>query len=344
MSNPEPLEVVLTVVDPEYPKRIDIKEIVKDKKLFKSAIRFAEMNGLYYYFISRLKNLNLYLPFLDAKRWGEENKMLEEFKESIGLLNRVSNEYGIDYIIIKECNTIPHVPRDVDIFVREIDKVKIIEALKGYGMEYMETSVTQMILRKEGYIDIELYNRINYLAIDFIDENFLFESCITDTIFGIECTSLNEEANLLLTIIHGLMGHRRVSLLDFLHIKYIIGGANIDVCKQYARKNGWESVFNLTLDKLDSLHERIYKEGGIINFPYLFDRNFMMRCISELVDINARKLKIVFYISLIQDEIVEKSKNTFLYNVVKSHKSIEKLVASFFEIVDFKKIRGDRHR
>lgn len=344
MNNPKPLEVVLTVIDPEYPKRVDIEKIVNDKKLFKSAIRFAERNGLYYYFISRLKNLNLDLPFLDAKRWEEESKRLEEFKESIRLLNKVSSEYGIDYILIKACNTIPHVPRDVDIFVRETDRVKIIEALKSYGMEYIETSVTEMILRKEAHIDIELYNRICYLGIDFIEDDFLFESRITDTILGIEYPSLNKEANLLLTVIHALLGHRRISLLDFLHIMNLQKKDNIDVCREYARKKGWVSMFDLTSNELDSLHERIYKKGMIIHFPYLFKRNFMMKCISELIELNNKKLKIVFYLSLIQDEIVEKSKNTFLYDVVKSHQSIEKLVTSFMNLIDFKKRRGDMHR
>lgn len=344
MSNPKLLNIVLAVVDSEYPEKVDIDEIVRDKKLFKSAVRLAERNGLYYIFISRLRELSVDLPFLDVKRWKGENKRLEEFKESIKVLNKVSGEYGIDYILIKACNTIPHVSRDVDIFVRNEDRTKIIDALKSYGMEYIDTSVTETILRKEGYIDIELYSRICYLGIDFIDEDFLFESRITDTTFGIEYPSLNEEANLLLTIIHALLGHRRISLLDFLHIMNLRKKANIDVCREYARKKGWESVFNLTLGKFDSIHERIYKEGEIINFTYLFDRKFMMGCISELGDLNARKLKIIFYISLIQDEIVEKSKNTFLYNVVKSHKSIEKLVTSFMNIINFKKMRGDMHR
>jgi len=344
MSSPEPLEVVLALVDPEYPYTIDIEKIVKDKKLFNSVAKFAKRNGLYYYFVNRLKKLNLDLPFLDEKRWKEEKRRLEKFKESIKLLNKVSDECEINYILIKACNTIPHVSRDVDIFVRERDKVKIIEALKRYGMEYIDTSVTEMILRKEGFIDIELYSRICYLGIDFIDEDFLFGSCITDTIFGIEYPSLNEEANLLLTIIHALLGHRRISLLDFLHIKNIRKKANIDICRRYAREKGWESIFNLTLDKLDSLHEKIYKDGETVHFPYLFDRNFMMRCISELEEVNTRKLRMIFYVSLIQDEIVEKSKNSYLYDLVKSYKFLETLVMSFFNFINFKKRRGDAHK
>jgi len=344
MSSPEHLEVVLTLVDPEYPYRIDIEKIVKDKKLFNTVAKFAERNGLYYYFVNNLKKLNLDLPFLDEKRWNEEKRRLEEFKESIKLLNKVSNECEINYILIKACNTIPHVSRDVDIFVRERDKVKIIEALKRYGMEYIDTSVTEMILRKEGFIDIELYSRICYLGMDFIDEDFLFGSCITDTIFGIEYPSLNEEANLLLTIIHALLGHRRISLLDFLHIKNIRKKANIDICRRYAREKGWQSIFNLTLEKLDSLHEKIYKDGKSVHFPYLFDRNFMMRCISEFGKVNTRKLRMIFYVSLIQDEIVEKSKNSCLYDLVKSHKFLETLVTSFFNFINFKKRRGDMHR
>ena len=59
MNNLDTMKVVLSVVDPEYPNDIQVEEIAKDKGLLKSAIKLAEKNGLYYYFIYRLKDLGV---------------------------------------------------------------------------------------------------------------------------------------------------------------------------------------------------------------------------------------------------------------------------------------------
>ena len=343
MSNPKPLNIVLAVVDSEYPEKVNIGEIAKDKKLFKSAVRLAERNGLYYYFISRLRELNVDLPLLDVKRWEEENKKLEEFKESIKLLNKVSNDYGLDYIVIKECNTILHIPKDIDIFTQKEERSKIIKALEDNGMKYLDIDVNETILRKEGYIDVELYSRICYLGIDFIDGSFLRKSCVKNMMFEIEYFDLNKEANFLITLIHRLLGHRSMSLLDFLHMKHIRNDIQVDVCRKYACEKGWGSVFDLTLNKLNILHEKIYKEGDVVPFPYLFDRKFMLKCVSGIDGLNMGKYdKIIFSISLIQDRIIHELKDSFLYNLLKSFKPT-RIVISFFTR-SVRKMRGDMHR
>ena len=342
MNNLDPLKVVLSVVDPEYPNDIQVEEIAKDKGLLKSAIKLAERNGLYYYFIYKPKELGVDLPF-EKDRWTKENQRLSEFKETISLLNTVSNDYGIDYIIIKACNAIPHIPRDVDIFVRNEDRTRIIEALEDKGMECIDLDVTETVLRKEGYIDVELYSRICYLGIDFIDESLFWESNIKDMMFGIEYSSLNKEANFLLMLIHRLLGHRSMSLLDFLHMNSLKDDIDIDACRKYARENGWESVFDLVVNKLNALYEKIYKEGEIVPFPYLFDRKFMLECVSNINGLKmGRHNKIIFSISLIQDGILHELQNSLLYNLLKYFKPTRTVIGFFIRLV--KKMRGDMHR
>lgn len=343
MNNLDPMKVVLSIVDHEYPVEVDIDRLGKDKKLFKSTIKLAEKNGLYYYFIYKLKELGVNLPLSEEDHWNKENQKLSEFKETISLLNKVSEDYGIDYIIIKACNAIPHIPRDIDIFVRTEDRTKIIEALEDNGMKCVLSDVTGTVLQKEGYIEVELYSKICYLGMDFIEESLFGESNVKDKMFEMEYSGLNNEVNFLLMLIHRLLGHRSMSLLDFLHMNALKDDINIDACRGHAHEKGWGSVFDLAVNKLNILHGKIYREGEVVPFPYLFDRKFILECVSKLDGLKMGKcVKIIFYISLIEDGIVCKLKDSFLYNLLKSFKPTRILIGFFTRQV--RKARGDVHR
>ena len=343
MNNLDPMKVVLSVVDPDYPVKVNIDRFRKDEKLFKAAVKLAERNGLYYYFIYKLNELGMDRPLSEEDRWKEENQRLSEFKETIKLLDKVSNDYRMDYIIIKACNAIPHIPRDVDIFVRHKDRTKIIKALEDNGMKCVISDVTETVLRKEGYIEIELYSKICYLGIDFIDESFFWESRVKDVMFEIEYSGLNNEANFLLMLIHRLLGHRSMSLLDFLHMNSLKDDINIGVCRKHAHEKGWKSVFDLALNELNTLHEKIYEEGDVVPFPYLFDRNFMLKCVSEIDRLKmGKRNKIIFHISLIQDGIIHELQDSLLYNLLKYFKPTRTVISFFTRRV--RKMRGDMHR
>lgn len=341
MNKLDPMKVVLSVVDPEYPNDIQVDEIAKDKGLLKSAIKLAERNGLYYYFIYRLKELGVDPSFLGEERWNEEERKLAGLKKTITLLNDVSKDYGIDYLIIKACNTIPHIPRDVDIFVRNEDRTKIIEALEDNGMQCIYSGVTETALKGE-YMKVDVYTEICYIGVDFMDGPFLQQSSVKDEVFGIEYSGLNNGANFLLMLVHSLFGHRSMSLLDFLHMKHIRGNTDMDACREYAYKRGWGSAFDLVLDKLDIITERIYENiEENIHFPYLFDRNFVLECVSGIEGLNMTGYnKIFLNATLIQDRIIYELKDTPLYNLLKSFEPTRHLINSLTAYV--KSMRGDR--
>ena len=340
MNKLDPMEIVLSVVDPKYPNDIHAEEIAKDKGLSKSAIKLAERNGLYYYFIYRLKELGVNPSFLGEERWKEEERRLSGLKNTITLLNKVSNDYGIAYIVIKACNTIPHIPRDVDIFVRNEDRTRIIKALEDNGMECVQRGITETSLKGE-YMKVDVYTEICYIGVNFLNGDFLWQSGIKDEVFGIEYSGLNNEANFLLMLVHSLFGHRSISLLDFLHITHIRGDINIDGCREYAYERGWGIVFDLTLNKLDNIKERIYENNEIIYFPYLFDRSFILECVSGIEGLNLRGYnKIFLYITLVQDRIIYELKDTPLYNLLKSFNPARSLINSLTASV--KTMRGDK--
>jgi len=220
MGNQESIALVFSVVDPQYPDSIQLQKIGQDRKLFPKAVKLAEKNGLYYYFIDRLRELNVELPLLDRKRWKEEGQKLSGFKETITLLNNMSQKSKIDYAVIKACTTIPHVPRDVDIFVSPGKKKETIEALENEGLKCVHSDNIETTLLKGEYIHLDVYTRICYFAVDCMDEQFLLDSLVKNEIFGMEYPGVSNEANFLLTILHSLFGHGSMTLLDFLHIRH----------------------------------------------------------------------------------------------------------------------------
>ena len=341
MKNPDSIRVILSLIDPKYETKVKIEDMIHDKKFFKKIIKIAEKNGFYYYIMEKVNQYNMNnLSVKDKRRWDEEEEKLSELKDNILLLDRISQEYGIDYVIIKACNSIPHVPRDIDIFVTKEDRNRMIDALENNGMKCIHSGITETSLTR-GYLKIDIYTEICYMGMEFIEGDFLLKSSIRDEIFGIEYSGLNNEANLLLMLVHSLFGHRSMSFLDHMHIKNIIKSTDISLCEEYASEKGWGSVFNFMLDDFNRLEKKIAEEDTKIYFPYLFNQKFVLKCVYELKYLNMSvNNKIFLYITLVQDRLIHELKDTPLYNLVKSFSPARYIINSVTSHV--KSMRGDK--
>ena len=342
MGSPNPMEIVLGVVDPAYKATTCVEKVATNKSLLMSAFRLANRNGLSYFFLYRLKELGLALELLEDNRWVKESQRLLRFKETILLLNSIAINHKIEYMLIKACNTIPHVPRDVDIFVRREERDRVIKALEDNGMKRIQSGVTETSLG--GYIGkIDVYTRICYLGFDFFDAEFLWQSRmkVQDEMLGIEYPGLNGEVNFLLALVHGFFGHRAITLLDFLHIKHLKEGIqNIKVCKKYAHERGWGLALDSILADIEGIQEKIYKRGEIVQFPYLFNRCLILKCISEIRGLDIGRFdKIFLQLSLIQDGAIARLRDTRLYNFLKSFETARNSINSLTAFI--KKLRGD---
>ena len=298
MNELDPMEIVLSVVYPEHPNNIHVEEIVKNRDLLKAAIKLAKRNGLYYYFILKLKESNQNLSFSnkEQERWDGELQKLSALKKTFTFLNDMQTHHGIDYILIKACTKIPHVPRDVDILVRSEDRDKIYDLFEREGIQTIYSNPVETAFGKEGYIKLDIYSKIQYIGVDFIDSEFLWNSKVEDRMFGIEFPSLNDEANFLLLLVHSIFGHRSMTLLDFLHMKSLMSNIqDINMCREYAYEKSWGAVFNMGLERLESICKTIYKDGEIVSFPYLFDRKFMLKCIASIDGLEMKKCERVFF-------------------------------------------------
>jgi len=341
MNKLDPMKVVLSVADPEYSNDIPVKEIVKNRDLLKAAIKLAEKNGLYYYFIFRLRELNLDLSFLDKYPWDRELQKLSALKKTLTFLNDIRKHDGIDYIVIKACTNIPHVPRDVDILVRIEDREKIYDIFRRNGMEVLYSNSVETAFGKEGYMKLDIYSRIQYIGMNFIDSEFLWDSKVEDRMFGMKYPSLNDEANFLLLLVHSIFGHRSMSLLDFLHIKTLMSNIDKRVCRDYAYGVGWGAVFDMSLEKLESIYKTIYKDGGV-SFPYLFDRKFMLKCVASMDGLKMkRREKVFFSVSLGLDRFSYELARSRFYNYLLAFNTGRRIFNSLGYFV--RNRRGDRH-
>ena len=341
-NNLDPMEVVLAVVDSEYPNDIHVEELVNNKNLLELTIKLADKNGLYYQFISQLREQNV--DILAGERWREEERKLASLRKTITLVNRASQKYKIDCVLIKECNAVPHIPRDVDIFVDIEEKERMIKALEDNGMECIHSGDIETTLIKEGHIDLDVYTRIDYFTVEFMDKESLLKSLITNEMFGLTYPSLSKELDFLLIMIHALFGHGRVSLLDFLHLKSFLKANpdGIDFCRNYAYEHRWGGVFDLTIEKLNLMYRKMYEEGEIIRFPYLFDGDFFLKCVSRIegIEINWSR-KVILYVSLLWDRINFQASGTLLYRFLRSIGPVRKVVNAFGYWIRY--TRGDRY-
>jgi len=342
MAELNPTGLILTLLDPEYAPGADISRIVgENTHLLKPAVKLAERNGLYYYLMRTFKELNLDLPFESEKRWQEENRRLEELKKTITLLNDVAEACGVRYIWIKSCNRIPHVPRDVDIFVRKEEEGAIAAALAGEDMHYDQPSKIQVLLEKKGLLRVDIYTELCYFTVDLLSEDFLWSSVIEGETFGIVYPNLNREADFLLCLVHALFGHRSMSLLDFLYLKDMRSKIQTDVCREQASLYGWGDIFNRVLKKFDEISDRIYKERKPVQFPYIFDTKFVVSCISMIEGLHLDTAKKrALYISLSMDKLRASQRDTALYKLFRSFEPTRLLLNKIITI--FRVMRGDR--
>jgi len=343
MNKLDPLKVVLAVVDPEYPNDIRVEEIVSNRNLTKKAIKLAERNGLYYCFILGLRGLNVDLSFLDKERWNKELQKLSALKKTLGFLNNMQKHYGMDYLLIKACTKIPHVPRDVDTLVRIEDRERICDLFEHEGMNVLYSNPVETAFGKEGSMKLDIYSRVQYIGTNFIDNEFLWNSRVEDRMFGIEYPSLNEESNFLLLLVHSLFGHRSMTLLDFLHLKSLRGNIqDIGVCRAHAYEKGWGIVFDMGLKKLEFIYKTIYKDGKVISFPYLFNRKFMLKCITSIEGLNMKKREKVFFnISLGLDRLSYELAKSPFYDYLLALNTGRKIFNSLGYFI--RNRRGDRH-
>ncbi len=337
MNNSElnPIKILLSLVDPDYLDKNIIKKLValppdKKQNLIKLTLKVAEKNGLRYYFLQKLDQIEDISFF--KEEINEEKKRADIFVKTMNFLKKIAKDYGLNFILVKLFDTIPHIPNDIDVFIHEEEKRRMIKLLEMNGMVCIHSGPAETKF-KGNYMKTDIYTKIVYFGVEFVDRDFLMTSTTKNKFLGVDYIGPNQDADFLILLPHIIFGHRKMTLLDFLHLKNLMKKVNMDKCKEYAREKGWEKLFDAILNHVRQLHQNIYVKNKIINFPYIFNRKFVIDSLSLLENFNKKEFNPLFFnLSFYLEEVMYKFENTKLYDLIKSSESIRNLfnsVASF---------------
>lgn len=337
MSKAKFTRFIIAAADPIY-KHVSTLDLY-NKSSVDSIIKMASKNGLFCMVMEKLKDFDVDLSDYNDRIVKEKENLLD-LKKTIEIIKKVTAHEKIDYVIIKACSSIKHVPRDVDMFINNEDRSRMIKLLESEGMKCVQNDITETALKGE-HMKLDIYTEICYFGVDFIGGDFLLKSKDTDNMVGVSFEGLNADASFLLMLVHSIFGHRSMSLLDFLHLKNIRADVDIDLCREYANSRGWGKVFDMVNFKLGEMIEKHYSRGEILNFPCLFDSEFVLKCLGgiEGFEISITQ-KLFFHITFVQDRIIYELNDTSLYNFVKSHETLRNLANSLTASV--KRLRGDK--
>ena len=309
--------------------KTSLMKLSENRKILDKVLHLAEINGLYYLFVINLKELGLDLTL--EERFDLELKKIEEFKRTLTLLNEVSNQTKIDHILIKSCIDIPHVPRDIDVLIRSCQKESFIKALIERGLKPVYLTDVETALSKDGYLKIDIYTETRYLDYTFLNEPYLWNSIAKKIIFGEEHWMLNNEANLLLLMVHSVFGHRNMTFLDYIQIDYILSKTDLAICEKYAIEKGWIQTFNIIFNEFhkiktmidSSCHSKLY-------FPYKFDHNFLLTSFMSLNSGQINKKFLFFlYVSLFIDGLLHELRKYKIYNYLLKYSHLRIAFNSF---------------
>lgn len=342
-DNSDPLRVLLSLVDPmseiEPPSRLLTN---RDQILTRDIFDYAERNGLGYILLQKMQTSGVDIDPEYVAKLDIDKQRIETIRRTVMMLNDVSNDTGIDFVLIKMPNSIPHVPRDIDIFVPYKMRKEMIGSLEKHGMKLEHSSAAETSLESEQYVKVDIYSNICYFNFEFFDDNFFAESIEHRPLFNVPCPMLYDGANLTLELLHDLFGHRNMTLLDFLNINSLVRNHEVvERSKTIAEEYGWGPLFDLALDKISNVRKRVYEDGENVPFPYVFDRGFILDCVSSIDDLElSGSQKYFIGVSLLIDKVILKSRETGLYDNLRANGAVRRLANSLAHSVRI--MRGDR--
>jgi len=272
-------------------------------------LRVAEENGLLYYFLKNLleeKALELRSDLL-TKIMSREERNFERLRKTLDFFCSFFKDENADFVFIKLYRGLPYTPRDVDILVKSEEMLRIKSALKQNGFSVKTYNTVETSCRKEGLLRVDLYQGFYYLSLPFFDEEFLWKDPRKIDICGVKCLIPNREADFLALLIHALLGHRYLSLLDFLYAKsFLKGCGDFNELLHQTRKYGWSRAFLRMIYTLQNIQQMLYSSSDttkFISFPYLFSPRFIWEAFQGFTNMPVNtKTKFMFISSTLVDK------------------------------------------
>jgi len=343
-------QIVLYYVDDEYRSQYPdlAKGTLHDEQSLIQALRIAEINGLLYPFCSKLleePHMKEKLGLIETKIRGE-NKRLFLLRKTLGTMEELFKKGNLDFMFIKLYRGIPYAPRDVDVLIRHEDILDVISLFRKNGFDVEAFGDVEIQCQRADLLKVDLYCGFYYLSLPFIDDDFLWKDPRVVDVQGVDCPIPGFEADFLSLVIHSLLGHRRLSLLDFLYAKSLLNSERLSFYKMQkeAEKYGWAYAFTKVVHKLEDIHVSLYSSPNFPkgnSFPFVYSTKFVFEAFEGFAGLPVdMRAKFLFALSAFLDAIYHKYLNVrqvVPYDIPNQLKNI--VAKSLYKV---RQQRGDR--
>ncbi len=301
--NGEFVPLILYCVSEDF-RRLSEKpssDLVKNASLLNRCMRIADTNGLLYPFLKGLTK-----EFPQFKNCSIISTTIKNEEESLSLLTKtlatVSNaldRQGIEFLFIKLYRKIPYSPRDIDVLIHSRDFNQAVSTLKSIGFETVTSNPVETKCAQKGFLNVDLYSGFYYMSMKFMNDSFLWDSPRSVRIADSECMVPNAEADLLSLILHSLLGHRRISLLDFLYAVDLIDNGKLDMYKlvEQAEKYHWKCALKNGISTIKSLKSAQFGTSIESNcFPFIYPTSFVLKSFGNFHDFHVTRKRLISFI------------------------------------------------
>lgn len=289
----ETLPLIMYFINEEYRslhptvlQKIRNKEFDSEKLL-----RVARVNKVSYSFSKKFLELCPDLANQEIKsNVNEEESHLTKLRNTLKFVTSLFSNEGIDFLIIKQFKDLPYKTQDVDICVRDFQRV--LRILKDKGTLKINNSFTNVTFKLhlgfphyqiKGLLDLDIYRDIPWLGFKCFDEEFLWMDPRSVNLYGTKCPIPNYNADFLSILSSSLFTGGRLNLLDFLYINSLLKkNLNFDELLQQTGKYGWDLPFTKLVSLMGILHQIIYQSDYLpkfIRFPYTIPISILLESI-----------------------------------------------------------------
>jgi hypothetical protein len=277
------IPLILYYIDDKYRETHPniLKKVADEKTTWVKALRIAEQNELLYSFSKKaVKDEKIFPTKLLQTIIKEEEEKHSRFRNTLSFVSSLFNDEGLDYMFIKLYKGVPYTPRDVDVLIKKDENHRVMYAFRKRNAVVRAFDGAEINCEKKGLLKIDLYNGFYYFSRVFLDEDFLWRNSRKVKICGVECPIPSYEADFASLLIHSLLGHRHMSLLDFLYAKTLLidGHLHIDEILQQTESKKWDYAFSRITSLIREVYKRLYVSGESVDFPLVFSPSFTLKC------------------------------------------------------------------
>ncbi len=346
----QPFQVILYYVDYEFQSKRPnlVSNNLLDKLPWRRVLSIAEANGLLHPFCTKFLEETPMSEKSDSikRKIRDEDKELFRFQKTMKVVQHLLKKGDIDFMFIKLYRGIPYVPRDVDILLKREDLQAAVSLFRKNGFNVEAFSDVEIGCERPDLLKVDLYCGFYYVSLPFLDTKFLWENQRIVNIFGVNCIIPSFEADFLSLVIHSLLGHRRLSLLDFLYAKNLLHSEylNFEDMLRETEKYGWTSAFIRVTEKIRDIYNRLYFKANTprsLDFPYIFSTKFVLGGFQSFAGLGVNT-KIKFLLSAVLDATYHRYISVRYVIPFELPDIVKNFIAN--RLYEVRKQRGDRKR